>query len=125
VTVEGEIAGLQWILRERREDGAAAARPVHHERSVPAAAIFQLVRPAAPHERVVGGVEREEHPYPAIRIGIEHQQVAIGPRPDRYLDPGTREVASILVEAYGNRHRRIGADERRREQEGEHGVLLM
>src|SRR5207244_6498250 len=76
------------------KDNAGALAVVHVERlAIAATAHLDGLMPA--HERVVGGIEREEHPHPSVRVGPEDDDIAVIGEPD--VHPGLVAASEIIV----------------------------
>jgi hypothetical protein len=99
VVAPDELSELVGVPREGREDGAQAARLIDPER-FPVATAAQLVILSAAQEAVVKRIEREQHPDPAVGLGMQHEEVAIGFGTRVHAHPVALVHVPLLVEPH-------------------------
>src|SRR5438445_357658 len=127
-----ERVELEGLHGARGEHHACALAVVHVER-LAVAPPAHLDLAAAAHERVVAGIEREQHPDPAVGVGAQHHEIAVLGHLHIHACPVALHEVVVLIEPdfHGGvvtaqpgrgRARRRRSDQRDHQGEN-HGVL--
>ncbi len=119
--VEGELLEAERVARDGGKHDTASVLVLDHEEAVVAPAISELIVAAAAHPGVIVRIYGIEHPDPAIRVGVKHEQIAVVLHP--YLDLGV--IASLvparLIERDPNGRIILGRRRRARRQQRKQG----
>jgi hypothetical protein len=94
VVVAHEPVVAERVGGENCHDRTRTVGSVHKER-VAVRAPANLDAPAAADEVVIRGIEWEQHAHPAIRVGVQHDEVAVLSRLD--VNAGAVAAGELLV----------------------------